>query len=283
MRVNDLPPLRQVLDDHGLRADKRLGQHFLLDLNITDKIASLVTDISDKRLIEIGPGPGGLTRSVLAAGAVHVTAVEKDDRFIPILKSIGTASDNRLSIINADALKIVETEHVETPAVIISNLPYNVGTALLIKWLSASPLWWTQAVLMFQKEVAERVVARPGDTAYGRLAVLVDAIAEAHMAYYVPASAFTPPPKVDSAVVNLTPKAENARYSDLKTLGQITSAAFGQRRKMLRKSLKPLTSKMSIDLENWLATADIIPTQRPEEISPAQFRALADTFIQNSQ
>ena len=200
--LENLPPLRDVLQKHGLFAKKSLGQHFLLDLNLTDKIARLAAPHST--IIEIGPGPGGLTRSLLTAGAKHVIAIEKDERFLPPLQEITQVADGRLQVINADALKVDPAKLSQIrPLRICANLPYNVGTKLLINWLTASPVFWDRLVLMLQKEVAQRVVARPGDKAYGRLAVLAGSVAHGHISFDIPASAFTPPPKVDSAVIVL--------------------------------------------------------------------------------
>jgi len=202
----ELPPLREVIAAHGLGADKRFGQHFLLDLNLTRKIARLCGDMAGASVFEIGPGPGGLTRALLDEGAGHVVAIEKDARFIAALHAVGEAYEHRLTLVQADALNVDETALVETgPRLVASNLPYNVGTALLIKWLQAEPVWWDRLVLMFQKEVVERVVAKVGEKSYGRLAILTAARATARYALTVPARAFTPPPKVDSAVVVLEP------------------------------------------------------------------------------
>ena len=207
-------------------------------------------------MAEIGPGPGGLTRSLLSAGAQQVHVIEKDPRFVPILEQVASLANGRLSIQEADALKVDIASLSELrPLRICANLPYNVGTKLLINWLTASPVFWDRLVLMLQKEVAERIAAAPGSKAYGRLAVLAQSVAQTHIAFTVPASAFTPPPKVDSAVIVLDVLPEDKRYPDLKLLGQITAAAFGQRRKMLRKSLRALATNQSIDLEKWLETA----------------------------
>ncbi len=274
----NLPPLRDVLQRHGLFAKKSLGQHFLLDLNLTDKIARLAAP--HPVVVEIGPGPGGLTRSLLQAGAQQVVAIEKDERFLPPLQDIVDTANGRLDIINADALKTDPASLTDIrPLRICANLPYNVGTKLLINWLTATPIFWDRLVLMLQKEVAERVVAAPGDKAYGRLAVLAGSVAHGHISFDIPASAFTPPPKVDSAVIVLDILPKNKRFSDLKLLGQITASAFGQRRKMLRKSLKPLAKTHNIELDDWLAKAEIEPTARPETIDIAGFHRLAKTLM----
>jgi 16S rRNA (adenine1518-N6/adenine1519-N6)-dimethyltransferase len=239
MSLSDLPPLREVLAEHGLMANKAFGQHFLLDLNVTRKIARLAGDLDDVTVIEVGPGPGGLTRALLEAGAV-VTAVEKDARFIPLLTELGEAADGRLTVVEGDALKVDESALSHgAPAKVISNLPYNVGTPLLIKWLTG-PFRPTSMTLMFQKEVAQRIVAPVGSDAYGRLAVIAQATASAEIVMDLPARAFTPPPKVASAVVNVVPLPDPPEPVLLKALERVTAAAFGQRRKMLRSSLKAL-------------------------------------------
>jgi len=275
--LNNLPPLRGVLQRHGLFAKKSLGQHFLLDLNLTDKIARLAAP--HPAVLEVGPGPGGLTRSLLLAGAEQVFAIEKDERFLPPLQDIIAASNNRLTVKNIDALRVDAADLTDVrPLRICANLPYNVGTKLLINWLTASPIFWDRMVLMLQKEVAMRVVATPGTKAYGRLAVLAGSVAHGHISFEVPASAFTPPPKVDSAVIVLDILPENKRFADLKTLGQVTAAAFGQRRKMLRKSLKQLANTHNIAPDKWLEEAGINPTDRPETVDIAGFHRLAETL-----
>tara|TARA_R110002073_G_scaffold76656_12_gene186052 strand:- start:2126 stop:2974 length:849 start_codon:yes stop_codon:yes gene_type:complete len=273
--MSDLPPLRDLIAEFGLGADKSFGQHYLLDLNLTNKIASLAGDLTGKTVLEVGPGPGGLTRALLATAASRVVAVEMDARFLPALEVTGEAFDGRLSLVQGDALKADEAALVGDGAVIASNLPYNVGTALLIKWLRTDPMWWTTAVLMFQREVADRVVARPGDKAYGRLAVITAARAQARLALKVPARAFTPPPKVESAVVVLHPLPVEQRFADVEALEVITESAFGQRRKMLRSSLKSAASRAGTTAEALLATAGLEPTARAETISPDGFMDLA--------
>ncbi|MCF6221503.1 MAG: 16S rRNA (adenine(1518)-N(6)/adenine(1519)-N(6))-dimethyltransferase RsmA [Robiginitomaculum sp.] len=277
--LNDLPPLRDVLQKHGLFAKKSLGQHFLLDLNLTDKIARLAAP--HPAVLEVGPGPGGLTRSLLLAGAEQVFAVEKDERFLAPLQDIIDASDGRLMVNNTDALRVDAAELTDIrPLRICANLPYNVGTKLLINWLTAKPVFWDRMVLMLQKEVAMRVVAEPGSKAYGRLAVLAGSIAHGHISFDIPASAFTPPPKVDSAVIVLDILPEDLRFKDLKTLAQVTAAAFGQRRKMLRKSLKQLANTRDISLGDWLEKAEINPTDRPETVDIKGFHRLAEILAQ---
>lgn len=280
MNADDLPTLREELEAHGLWANKALGQHFLLDLNITRRIARVAGDLAGKRVIEIGPGPGGLTRALLEAGA-DLIVIEKDARFLPLLEPLVEWSEGRLRIVHGDALEADEAAllswtageapAVQEPAHVISNLPYNVGTPLLVKWLKAAP-WRGPMTLMFQKEVAQRIVAKPGSDAYGRLAVLAQARCECRLAFTVPPRAFTPPPKIASAIVHLTDLA--APYPHLGAIERVTAAAFGQRRKMLRVALKALTP----DAEALLAAAEITPTARAEEIDQAGFRRLADAW-----
>jgi len=263
----DLPPLRESLAAHGLLAKKAFGQHFLLDLNITRKIARLAELGPGDQVIEVGPGPGGLTRALLETGA-RVVAVEKDERFQPLLEELRDAAPT-LELVFGDALKVDEAKLAgPSPAHLVSNLPYNVGTALLIKWLTGP---WTPAslTLMFQKEVADRIVAQPGEDAYGRLAVIVSATCRAQRVMDVPARAFTPPPKVDSAVVRLVPHAERSDAELLRQLERITAAAFGQRRKMLRSSLKALGGEALAD------AAGVDPQARAETVDLAGFLRLA--------
>jgi 16S rRNA (adenine1518-N6/adenine1519-N6)-dimethyltransferase len=272
MTLDDLPPLRDVVAAHGLAARKSFGQHFLYDLNLTARIARLAGPLEGRAVIEVGPGPGGLTRALLAAGAARVIAIEKDARFRPALEEVSNAVDGRLTIVEADALSVDEPEMLAAhapgmPALVVANLPYNVGTPLLVKWLSA-PRWWAALVLMFQEEVARRIVAAPGEEAYGRLAVLAALRARPAYGFGVPARAFTPPPKVDSAVVRLDPHPEP--FADVAALERVTAAAFGQRRKMLRSSLRSLG-----DAQALLAAAEIDPEARPETIAPEAFAALA--------
>lgn len=278
MSGDTLPPLREVIAAHGLAADKRFGQHFLLDLNLTAKIARLCGDMSAVTLVEVGPGPGGLTRALLSEGARRVVAIEKDPRFLPALDDISAAYDRRLSVIEADALTVTAQalglEGGER-AIIAANLPYNVGTALYTGWLEAEPVWWSRAVLMFQKEVAERIVARVGEDAYGRLAILTAARARAKYAFTLPARAFTPPPKVDSAVVVVDPLPDGERFEDTQALSAVTASAFGQRRKTLRKSLAQAASQTRATPEELLTACSIDPGARAETIPPEGFMALA--------
>lgn len=268
MSLEALPPLRESLAEAGLLARKSFGQHFLLDLNVTRKIARLAASLEGVEVLEVGPGPGGLTRALLEAGA-KVTAVEKDARFLPLLAELQAAAPGRLNVVEADALKIDEARLMGPDAQVIANLPYNVGTPLLIKWLTGP---WRPAglTLMFQKEVAQRIVAAPGEDAYGRLAVICQAAATARIAMSLPARAFTPPPKVESAVVTLTPRADAPAPSRLKRLEKVTAAAFGQRRKMLRSSLKPLGG------EALCQAAGVDPDARAETIAVDGFLRLAD-------
>lgn len=274
--MSELPPLREVIAAHGLNADKRFGQHYLLDLNLTRKIARLCGDITGTTVFEVGPGPGGLTRALLETGTKQVVAIEKDARFIAALGEVSEAYDNRLTLIQADALAVDEASLVpDGPRMMASNLPYNVGTALLIKWLEAEPVWWDRLVLMFQKEVAERIVARVGEKQYGRLAILTAARAKARYALTVPARAFTPPPKVDSAVVVLDPLPADERFDDVEALGLVTESAFGQRRKTLRKSLAQAANRAGTTSEALLEATGIDPGARAETIAPGGFMELA--------
>ncbi|MEM9855496.1 MAG: 16S rRNA (adenine(1518)-N(6)/adenine(1519)-N(6))-dimethyltransferase RsmA, partial [Pseudomonadota bacterium] len=256
MQIDALPPLREVIARHGLSARKSLGQNFLLDLNLTAKIARLAGNLSQCEVLEIGPGPGGLTRGLLAEGARQVTVIEKDPRCRPALEEIGEAYPGRLKIIEGDALaQDVAPTDPNTPLKIVANLPYNVGTELLTRWLSpaAWPPRWESLTLMFQKEVAERIVAKPATKAYGRLALLSQWRAEARIVMTLPPEAFYPAPKVQSAVVHIK-ALERPRYeADAKKLSALTARAFGQRRKMLRASLKGLAP----DLEEKLVSVGI--------------------------
>jgi 16S rRNA (adenine1518-N6/adenine1519-N6)-dimethyltransferase len=270
--VAQLPPLREALAAHGLMAKKSFGQHFLLDLNITRKIARLAELGPGDTVIEVGPGPGGLTRALIETGA-RVIAVEKDERFRPLLEELAEAAGGGLTPVFGDALTIDEAALAGGPAHLVSNLPYNVGTPLLIKWLTGP---WTPAslTLMFQKEVADRVAAAPNASAYGRLAVIAQATCKAKLVMDVPARAFTPPPKVDSAVVRLTPRADRPTPEQLEALQRVTAAAFGQRRKMLRASLKPLGG------EALAVAAGLDPQARAETVDVAGFLRLADAWRQ---
>lgn len=271
-----LPSLHETVAIHGLRADKSLGQHFLLDLNLTRSIARLAKPLEGVHVAEVGPGPGGLTRALILEGAEQVLAIEMDDRFLPVLDDIARAS-GKLSVHHGDALRLNIAEALPAPRKIVANLPYNVGTKMLVDWITQQPRFWEQMVLMFQLEVAERVCAQPGEKAYGRLAVLCQSIGHCRIAMEVPARLFTPPPKVDSAVIVIDPL--DAPYPHLKALGRVTQAAFGQRRKMLRRSLRNLADTSGLVLEDWLSQAGIDPQARPETLPVSAFQALADDLV----
>ncbi|MBF9041605.1 16S rRNA (adenine(1518)-N(6)/adenine(1519)-N(6))-dimethyltransferase RsmA [Rhodobacterales bacterium LSUCC0387] len=271
--IDTLPPLREVIATHNLRAKKSLGQNFLLDLNLTTKIARIAGDLSACDVLEIGPGPGGLTRGLLAEEARRVVAIEKDARCLPALAEIAAAYPDRLTVLNDDALAVDWAAHLKPPIRIVANLPYNVGTELLIRWL-IPPVWppqWSSLTLMFQREVAERIVAREGSKAYGRLAVLAQWRCEARIALNLPPEAFTPPPKVSSAVVHLTALEAPKFPANQKVLERVVAKAFNQRRKMLRASLKGLCP----DIEDRILAAGLRPTDRAETVSLEGFCALA--------
>ncbi|MPT24866.1 MAG: 16S rRNA (adenine(1518)-N(6)/adenine(1519)-N(6))-dimethyltransferase RsmA [Starkeya sp.] len=278
MSIDNLPPLRDVIREHGLSALKSLGQNFLLDLNLTSKIARTAGRLENLTVIEVGPGPGGLTRAILALGARRVIAIERDARCVAAMGAVAAHYPGRLDVIEGDAL---ETDYraLLAPgerAVIIANLPYNVGTPLLVGWLSAEPWppWYESLTLMFQREVAERIVAAPGDDHYGRLAVLTGWRAQAHIAFDVPPSAFVPPPKVTSSVVHIVPR-RGPLPCALNALERVTEAGFGQRRKMLRQSLKGL----GVDTGALLEAAGIAPTERAERVTVEGFVALANAWV----
>ncbi|ANK82656.1 MAG: 16S rRNA (adenine(1518)-N(6)/adenine(1519)-N(6))-dimethyltransferase [Rhizobiales bacterium NRL2] len=273
MSVPGLPPLREVIRRHGLDARKGLGQHFLLDLNITDKIARAAGVLTGRDVLEVGPGPGGLTRALLETDAARVVAVEKDERCIAALAQLAAVYPGRLEVIRADALETEAAELVRPGAAIIANLPYNVGTPLLFRWL-ARPDHFGSMTLMFQREVAERIAARPGTKHYGRLAVMANWRWSTRVLFDLPPRAFTPPPKVTSAVVGLTPRTEALAPADAGTLSRVVAAAFNQRRKMLRQSLKGLRP----DAEAWLGEAGIDPRRRAETLTVEEFCALARTL-----
>jgi 16S rRNA (adenine1518-N6/adenine1519-N6)-dimethyltransferase len=274
--VDDLPPLRDVIRRHDLRAKKSLGQNFLLDLNLTARIARAAGPLEGVDIVEIGPGPGGLTRALLAQGARRVIAVERDDRAIGALEEIAARYPGRLDIVAGDALNFDPHPHVgAAPARIVANLPYNIATALLVAWLTLDswPPWYDRLVLMFQREVAERIVALPGSKTYGRLSVLAGWRSEARILFDIAPTAFVPPPNVTSSLVSLVPR-KSPLACERRALERVTEAAFGQRRKMLRQSLKSL----GIDPLALLATAGIEPTARAEEIPVTGFVALARAF-----
>lgn len=270
--IDGLPPLRDVIARHGLDARKALGQNFLLDLNLTQKIARTAGPLEGVTVFEVGPGPGGLTRAILSLGAKKVIAVERDARCLPALAEIAEHYPGRLEVIEGDALKTdFEAMAPDGPVKVIANLPYNVGTQLLVNWLLPRnwPPFWQSLTLMFQREVGLRIVADESDDHYGRLGVLCGWRTEAHMAFDVPPQAFTPPPKVTSSVVHLVPRQEPLPC-DVEKLERVTQAAFGQRRKMLRQSLKSLGG------EALLARAEIDPARRAETLSVAEFCRIAN-------
>jgi 16S rRNA (adenine1518-N6/adenine1519-N6)-dimethyltransferase len=272
MTTDGLPPLREVIAAHGIDAKKSLGQNFLLDLNLTGKIARTAGDLTQSTVIEVGPGPGGLTRALLFSGARRVIAIERDERCLAALAQIAEHYPGRLDVIAGDAMKTDFSALAPgEPVRIVANLPYNIGTELLVRWLTTRdwPPFWSSMTLMFQKEVAERIVAAPGADAYGRLGVLAGWRTQAQIAFDVPRQAFTPPPKVTSSVVHLTPRAVPLA-AELKLLERVTEAAFGQRRKMLRQSLKRVGG------ETLLAEAGIDGTRRAETLSVEEFVRLAN-------
>jgi 16S rRNA (adenine1518-N6/adenine1519-N6)-dimethyltransferase len=271
--IDELPPLREVIRRHGLAAKKSLGQNFLLDFNLISRIARAAGPLAGINVVEIGPGPGGLTRALLAQGARRVIAIERDARAVAALTEIAQRNPGRLEIVSGDALQMDARQFLdEGPARIVANLPYNIASALLVNWLTIEPWppWYDQLVLMFQREVAERIVASPGSKAYGRLAVLCAWRTEARILFDIPPQAFVPPPKVTSSLVRLVPR-KIPLLCDAKALQQVTQAAFGQRRKMLRQSLKSI----SRDTHALLAAASLDPTARAEDIPVEGFIALA--------
>ena len=276
--IDGLPPLREVIRAHELVAKKQLGQNFLLDLNLTAKIARQAGDLSGCDVLEVGPGPGGLTRGLLAEGARRVLAVEKDPRCLPALAEISGAYPGKLDVINGDALEVDVLAHLTPPIRVVANLPYNVGTELLVRWLTPVnwPPFWDSLTLMFQKEVAERIVAKPRTDHYGRLALLAQWRCEPRIVMHLSPEAFTPAPKVHSAVVHITRLPGGPRFAaDEKVLARVSAMAFNQRRKMLRSSLKGLGP----DIEDRLRAAGLEPTARAEEISLEGFCALAREMV----
>lgn len=268
--ADGLPPLRETIARHGLSANKALGQNFLLDEQLLSRIAAIPGDLNASQVYEVGPGPGGLTRALLRAGA-SVTAVERDERCLPALAELADAFPGKLRVIEGDAMRIDPAAEIDGPFHIASNLPYNVGTALATGWLSQDiwPPRWQSLTLMFQREVADRMVAEAGSSAYGRLSVLAGWRSSAKLAMKVHKSAFTPPPKVMSAIVHITP-GQQPEGADIKRLEKLTAAAFGQRRKMLRQSLKSVTGAVDA-----LAKLDIDPTRRAETVTIDEWIALA--------
>ncbi|UZF93879.1 16S rRNA (adenine(1518)-N(6)/adenine(1519)-N(6))-dimethyltransferase RsmA [Bosea sp. NBC_00550] len=276
-QIDDLPPLREVVERHGLMAQKALGQNFLFDLNLTSRIARAAGPLEGETIVEIGPGPGGLTRALLANGAGRVIAIERDRRCMPALAEIAAYYPGRLDIIDGDALAVDLSPHLRgQKAKIVANLPYNIGTPLLVGWLSLEPWpsWWRSLTLMFQREVAERIVASPEERAdYGRLAVLSNWRCETKILFDVPRSAFVPQPKITSSIVQLIPR-EHPEPCDRRLLERVTLAAFGQRRKMLRQSLKAVLS----DPAPIIAAAGLDETARAEEIPVSGFVRLANAL-----
>ncbi|MBX9977245.1 MAG: 16S rRNA (adenine(1518)-N(6)/adenine(1519)-N(6))-dimethyltransferase RsmA [Alphaproteobacteria bacterium] len=274
--LDQLPSLKELLIKHDLWAKKSLGQNFLLDPNITDRIV-LRTSVKDSIVLEVGPGPGGLTRSLLKAGATHVFAIEKDLRCVTLLQSLVEASDGRLTVLNTDALKFKLAQFVQENAIahplhIVANLPYNIGTQLLLNWLKELDLI-ASMTLMFQKEVAERIVAREGTNAYGRLSIISRYVSDAKILFHLPPEAFIPAPKVTSSVIQLIPKSltEEEKYL-IPSLERVTGLAFGQRRKMLKSSLKTILS------EEQIISLGIKPGARPEELPLEDFIQLAKSM-----
>jgi 16S rRNA (adenine1518-N6/adenine1519-N6)-dimethyltransferase len=272
MPIDNLPPLREVIAAHGLAAKKQLGQNFLLDLNLTARIARTAGSLEGITVIEVGPGPGGLTRALLAEGARKVVAIERDERALPALAEIAAAYPGRLEVISGDALEIDYAALADGPTRIIANLPYNIATPLLTGWLTSEPWppFFESLTLMFQREVAERIVAKPGEDAYGRLGVLCGWRAEARIAFDVNRNAFVPPPKVTSSVVLLKPKSVDSAV-EVRDLERVTKAAFGQRRKMIRQSLKAT----GVPVETLLAAADLRGDERAEDLPVEAFLTMA--------
>lgn len=271
-QIDDLPPLREVIAEHGLRAKKELGQNFLLDLNLTARIARVAGPLGGVRVIEVGPGPGGLTRALLAEGAREVIAIERDARALPALAQIAEAYPGRLTVISGDAMEMDYRQLADGPTRIIANLPYNIATPLLTGWLTLDPWpnFFESLTLMFQREVAERICARPGEDPYGRLGVLAGWRTDARIAFNVGRQAFVPPPNVTSAVVHLVPKAIGDDVT-VRDLEHITRAAFGQRRKMVRQSLKAA----GVPVEGLLSAASLRGDERAEDLPVEAFLAMA--------
>ncbi len=270
--MTTLPPLRDIIAQYGLKPDKSLGQHFLLDPRLLARIAAAAGDLTGIHVLEIGPGPGGLTRALLDSNAATVTAIEVDPRAIAALAPLSAAYPNRLTIHEADALKLDLTTLASAPRAIVANLPYNIGTPLLIAWLHQAANF-RSLTLMFQLEVAARIAAAPNTSAYGRISVLSQWLCDVDIALHVPAAAFTPPPKVDSALIRLTPKPSQPTARDITAMERLTAAAFGQRRKMLRGALKPLGG------DALLTRANIDPTRRAETLTIEEFETLMQATL----
>ena len=275
--MEKLPPLKDVISRHQLRAKKSLGQNFLLDLNLTSKIARYAGNLDQFDILEIGPGPGGLTRSLLHEGARKVVAIEKDNRCIEALEEIQATFPGRLKLLQGDALSTNASEHLADPVRIIANLPYNIGTELLVRWLTSKtwPSFWQSMTLMFQKEVANRIVASPGSKAYGRLSVMSQWRCDTKIAFNVPATAFTPPPKVESTLVHFEALKEPKFPAEVEILEFVVSKAFNQRRKMLRGALKGYFQ----NVEEGLASIGVLPTKRAEDITVQEYCAMSQILI----
>ena len=275
--MEKLPPLKDVISRHQLRAKKSLGQNFLLDLNLTSKIARYAGNLDQFDILEIGPGPGGLTRSLLHEGARKVVAIEKDNRCIEALEEIQATFPGRLKLLQGDALSTNAREHLADPVRIIANLPYNIGTELLMRWLTSKtwPSFWQSMTLMFQKEVANRIVASPGSKAYGRLSVMSQWRCDTKIAFNVPATAFTPPPKVESALVHFEALKEPKFPAEVEVLEFVVSKAFNQRRKMLRGALKGYFQ----NVEEGLLSIGVLPTKRAEDITVQEYCAMSQILI----
>ncbi len=275
--MEKLPPLKDVISRHQLRAKKSLGQNFILDLNLTSKIARYAGNLDQFDILEIGPGPGGLTRSLLHEGARKVVAIEKDNRCIEALEEIQATFPGRLKLLQGDALSTNASEHLADPVRIIANLPYNIGTELLVRWLTSKtwPSFWQSMTLMFQKEVANRIVASPGSKAYGRLSVMSQWRCDTKIAFNVPATAFTPPPKVESALVHFEALKEPKFSAEVEVLEFVVSKAFNQRRKMLRGALKGYFQ----NVEEGLLSIGVLPTRRAEDITVQEYCAMSQILI----
>ena len=275
--MEKLPPLKDVISRHQLRAKKSLGQNFLLDLNLTSKIARYAGNLDQFDILEIGPGPGGLTRSLLHEGARKVVAIEKDNRCIEALEEIQATFPGRLKLLQGDALSTNASQHLADPVRIIANLPYNIGTELLVRWLTSKtwPSFWQSMTLMFQKEVANRIVASPGSKAYGRLSVMSQWRCDTKIAFNVPATAFTPPPKVESTLVHFEALKEPKFPAEVEALEFVVSKAFNQRRKMLRGALKGYFQ----NVEEGLLSIGVLPTKRAEDITVQEYCAMSQILI----
>ena len=275
--MDNLPPLKDVISKYEIRAKKSLGQNFLLDLNLTSKIARYAGNLKQSDVLEIGPGPGGLTRSLLNEGARQVVSIEKDNRCIAALEDIQSLFPGRLRLLQGDALSMNVTQYLTDPIKIIANLPYNIGTELLVRWLNSKnwPSFWQSMTLMFQKEVANRIVARPGSKAYGRLSVMSQWRCNTKIAFNIPATAFTPPPKVESAVVHFEALNEPKFPAEVDKLEFVVSKAFNQRRKMLRGALKG----HFINVEEGLFSIGVLPTKRAENITVQEYCAMSQILI----